>query len=390
MENKRRLTTSLVILILLVGAIAVAVFFFRFYKFDYREANKDNSLVSEDVSNKNFYSEKLINNNPNRAFLNGSLNATKPLKLLFFGDMMLDRHVGEKLTNKKIGYLLDDLAGEEKEFFVGYDIIGANLEGAVTNEGDHYPPHNLYDFAFAPERIAELKDYGFNYFALANNHFSDQGERGIIETRKNLSEQGFYFSGAADARIDENTRQDLEIAGRKIAMISLSMVYNNFDLSQAKDLVEKAAVETDFTIINLHWGNEYQHLFNRYQQNVGRALISAGADIIIGHHPHVVQGIEIYQGKPILYSLGNFIFDQYFSAATQESLAVDLTIDDDELTISFLPLRSSGSIPRLMNEGEKNNFFRKFATWSELSAETKELLLDGRLVLPRTTISSEE
>ena len=87
-------------------------------------------------------------------------------KILFLGDMMLDRHVGEKISQKGFSYLLENL--EEKKFFQGYNLIGGNLEGAVTDGGIHYNPAMSYDFAFSPEIISELKKYNFNFFNLAN------------------------------------------------------------------------------------------------------------------------------------------------------------------------------------------------------------------------------
>jgi len=372
----------LIAALFLIGAILIFVYFFSVNKSnkitDFRWEERADYLTEYDgsVELEDSYAA-------NQAFLDNNLNQQRSLNLLFFGDMMLDRHVKEKLAGRPIGYLLDELAGEEKYFFTGFDIVSANLEGAVTDDGAHYAPVNAYDFAFSPERIAELKDYGFNYFALANNHFSDQGERGVNETRKNLSELGFYFSGAPDAQVNEHARQDIEAAGQKIAMISLSMVYNNFDLEQAKSLVEKAATEADLVIINIHWGNEYQHNFNSYQQAVGYTLVEAGADMIIGHHPHVVQGLEIYQNKPIFYSLGNFIFDQYFSAATQESLALQIKVDSQQIIITLLPLRSTGSIPRLMLDQEKEVFLKNFSAWSQADESLLEEIKNQIITIER-------
>lgn len=289
----------------------------------------------------------------------------KTLKILFFGDMMLDRHVAERLEGKEIDYLLEGFAGEDKFFFNGWDLIGANLEGAVTDNGEHYAPHNSYDFAFSPERISQLKKYGFNYFTLANNHFSDQGQTGVDQTRKNLSDLGFMFSGAIDAHIDEYSNKRWETNGKSVSLIGLSMVYNHFDLESAKQMVIKSASSSDLVIVNIHWGNEYEHEFNNYQQNIGRALIEAGADIIVGHHPHVVQGLEIYQGKPIFYSLGNFIFDQYFSSATQEGLALGLEIGKSTTSIQFFPFKSKLSAPILMSPTEKIDFWKRYLSWSE-------------------------
>jgi len=277
------------------------------------------------------------------------------VNLLFFGDLMLDRHIGEKLSGRHLDYLLGDLASSTPEFFVGYDLIGANLEGAVTRGGIHYPPVMSYDFAFTPERVEELKKYGFNFFNIANNHITDQGGRGLTETREELTKLGLDYSGTSDATIDENSIRIIERSGQKIALIGLSMVYHDFDLLTAAALIKEAQKNADLVIINIHWGTEYQHQFNKQQQTIGRALVAAGADIIVGHHPHVVQGLEIYQGKPIFYSLGNFIFDQYFSPDTQQGLAVGLKLTDDKISITLFPLQAQAAIINLMVGSAKDN-----------------------------------
>lgn len=304
-------------------------------------------------------------------------------KFLFFGDVMLDRNVAKILESKTLSDLLSGLRETGLDHFANKDIISANLEGAVTNNGAHYSPVNLYDFAFKSEHVKEFKEYNFNYFALANNHFSDQGKLGIDETRDNLKAMDFYFSGSADAKIDDFSRTDIEIDGQKVAMISLSMVYNHFDKIKALDLVSKAKEETQLVLINIHWGNEYQHFFNKYQQEVAYYLIGAGADIIVGHHPHVVQGMEVYEGVPIFYSLGNFIFDQYFSPETQEGLALDLVVSSENIKIKLMPHRSIRSAPRFMDDSERVAFFTKYSLWSEVSEEIKEELKLGELVIKR-------
>ncbi len=304
---------------------------------------------------------------------------TTTLKFLFFGDLMLDRHVGEKLAGKNIDYLLGDLDREGNRIWSDLDLVGANLEGAVTDGGAHYSPAMAYDFAFTPERINELKQYGFNFFNLANNHISDQGDKGLRETRNNLHKLEFNFSGDVDAAVSQESLKIISIKEKKIAMLGLSMVYHNFDLEEAKKLVDEAKKGSDLVIINIHWGTEYQHQFSRQQQSIGRALIDSGADIIIGHHPHVVQGMEIYQGKPIFYSLGNFIFDQYFSADTQQGLAVSLNIGDDKTSVFLFPLQSKSAAVSLMGEGEKTKFLEKYAEWSAADDALKIAILEQKI-----------
>lgn len=330
-------------------------------------------LSDENLTNRNQGSidkENEIINSGNFAHLKNEETENKlSWKFLFFGDLMLDRNVGDRLVNKNVSYLLSNLAGAEKQFFSGYDIISANLEGAATDNGDHYSPIYSYDFAFSPSRINELKNYGFNYFSSANNHFSDQGQKGVDETRENLSALNFNFSGSTDSKIDAYSRKDIIISNKKIAMIALSMVYHDFNLEAAKKIIKDAKETSDLVIINIHWGNEYQHQFNKHQQTIGHALIDSGADLIIGHHPHVTQGLEIYKNKIIFYSLGNFIFDQYFSTDTQEELAVGINIEETKTSVSLFPLKSEKSAPRLMNESEKERFLKNFLSWSELNKD---------------------
>jgi poly-gamma-glutamate synthesis protein (capsule biosynthesis protein) len=306
------------------------------------------------------------------------------LSFLFFGDLMLDRHVGEKLQNRSLDYLLSGLASSTADILLGRDLVGVNLEGALTDGGQHYQPIMSYDFAFSPERVGELKRYGFNFFNIANNHITDQGAKGLGETRKNLSQLGFNYSGDADAKISSSSLTLIDIRGKKVALIGLSMVYNDFDLAAAEKFVKDAEEKADIVIINIHWGTEYEHQFNKHQQSVGRAFIDSGADVIIGHHPHVVQGMEIYQGKPIFYSLGNFIFDQYFSSDTQQGLAVGLNIEPDKIFVFLFPLQSKSSAPNLMAGENKINFLKKYADWSRADEGLRQNILEQKIEIAET------
>lgn len=297
-------------------------------------------------------------------FRKGEARGEKSFSGLFLGDLMLDRHVGERLKKIGIDGLLGSLAGAEGRFFMGSDVVAANLEGAVTDQGAHYPPSGGNDFAFAPATVNKLKGYGFNFFNLANNHLTDQGRKGVVETEKNLTAAGFGFSGCGDREVGECSGTVKTFGDTKVALLGFSMVYGDFDLKQAAAKVALARRQADLVLVNVHWGSEYTHQFSKKQQAVGRALIEAGADAIIGHHPHVIQGIEIYRGKPIFYSLGNFVFDQYFSKDTQEGLAVGLSWRPGELRASLFPLRQQRSVPALLKGAEREQLLSKVSDWS--------------------------
>jgi poly-gamma-glutamate synthesis protein (capsule biosynthesis protein) len=258
------------------------------------------------------------------------------ISMLFFGDLMLDRYVLDRIKEKGLDNLFSKL--EEADFFSGYDLISANLEGAVTDKGAYYPPIKEYDFAFHPDLIDSLKKYNFNFFNLANNHIEDQGVRGIAETRNNLDKLGFNFSGDVTGKVSEYSAKIIEIKNKKIAMLGLSDLWGALDKEAVQKSARDLAPSSDILVVNIHWGEEYEADPNNRQKEMAHLLIDAGADVIIGHHPHVVQTIETYKNKPIFYSLGNFIFDQYFSKETQRSLAVEIIYNGRNVEYLLHPL----------------------------------------------------
>lgn len=356
--NKRLL---LILLFFLLGLIIIGNFVFwqerQFFSLklkNQRPIIAKNILLNEDNLDSSLITikegqieNKIENEIKNEALIEES-EKIEPIKLLFFGDVMLDRHVGEKISRYGLDSLFSKI--EETSFTEGYDLVSLNLEGAVTNEGQHYKPDNLYDFAFKPQIVAELKKYNFNFFNLANNHLSDQGKRGVEETYQNLSDLGFYYSGCQDAylspatsssqiilgenlpALDYNNCSDiiLNIKNKKIAFLGISLVYKEIAENDILNRVKSLKERSDLVIVNIHFGNEYQGQSNNRQKTLARKMVDEGADIIIGHHPHVIQDYEVYQGKPIFYSLGNFIFDQYFSAETQEGLAVQIILTENK------------------------------------------------------------
>lgn len=316
--------------------------------------------------------------------------AKKSLSLLFFGDLMLDRDIALKIKQEGLAYLFAKI--QDSDLFQKRDLIACNLEGAVTNGAQHYPPDNSYDFAFSPEIISQLKNYGFNFFNLANNHIMDQGLRGLNETKQNLDMLSLDYSGCPDGQIAECSGKIVQVnphtydigVGVKdwqIGLAGFSMVYTQLDQEQMSKIVKDLADKTDFVIVNMHWGSEYQHKFSQAQQEVAHNLIDSGADIVLGHHPHVVQGIEIYQGKPIFYSLGNFIFDQYFSPDTQQGLAVIADIGPNRRHFSLIPLTFKRGQVELMTGMDRSGFLSKLSVHSELNFDQNQQIKSGEIIL---------
>lgn len=369
-DNNKLLTLVLILLITMAGLIYIWL----------------------NLENKNFLTSKLQPAKKYvipKTFLSMPPEKPKEHKWLFFGDLMLDRDIGAKIQEHGLDFIFANLVKQDQSFFQDYELVAANLEGAVSTDGEHYAPGVPYDFAFSPKIIESLnQDYNFNFFTIANNHVTDQGSRGLEETRLNLEELGIDFVGCPDTEVEECSSKIINKEKYNLGMVGLSMVYHMLNTDAAVEQVQAMASSTDFVIVNIHWGVEYEHQFNKVQQNLAHSLIDAGADLIIGHHPHVVQGMEIYQDKAIFYSLGNFVFDQYFSADTQEELALKINYlpsgkasKNESLIIELIPLRSEASQIRLLDIDEKQTFLSNFFLWSQADEQYHDQIISGNISL---------
>lgn len=252
--------------------------------------------------------------------ISGELNG--PVKILFVGDMMFDRHIRNavsKYGGGEYNYIFEPL----KERLAEYDLVVGNLEGPITeNESvsvnTEIGEGKNFVFTFDPAVAKTLADNNVRLVSLGNNHILNQGQSGVEQTKKYLKEVGVE-------RFDE---------GSSFVKDNIVFVSYNYSVPDSVEaVIEKIKVakeNADIVIVCPHWGTEYK-VGDPGQAIRGMAhrFIEAGADLIIGTHPHVVQNSEEYKGKKIYYSLGNFIFDQYFQKETMEGMGVEVTINPD-------------------------------------------------------------
>ncbi|MBI4128540.1 MAG: CapA family protein, partial [Parcubacteria group bacterium] len=227
----------------------------------------------------------------------------KPVVLRAFGDIMMGRNVEARTDKKGLGYPFERI----QELLSGADFLIANLEGPVIAKPIRTPTGSTR-FSFGEAIATALRDEGFDLLSIANNHTFDYGEKGLAETRTFLRAHGIEPFGDPN---EENAARAAvqQAADRKFYFIGFNGFRSSFDAEQAAAVVQEFAERKDgFIVVMIHWGTEYVLTHNRQQERVAHALIDAGADVIFGHHPHVVQDIEVYEGKAIFYSLGNFIF----------------------------------------------------------------------------------
>jgi poly-gamma-glutamate capsule biosynthesis protein CapA/YwtB (metallophosphatase superfamily) len=294
----------------------------------------------------------------------------------FAGDIMLDRDVWLKMKQfgveypfKHVGTIVGD-----PELFV------ANLEGPVTDRGTHAVPNGSLLFKFDPSTVAPLKTTGIDAVSLANNHTRNQGQAGLDDTRRLLNEATVAHFG--DPRLmDAEYVWRTERNGRSFAFVGWNRIEVADDRRDATiDLVRTLDGEVDAVVVLPHWGAEYVAQ-RQAEVDDARALIDAGADLIIGAHPHVVQGVEVYRDRLIAYSLGNFIFDQYWSTPTQQGLVVAITFDEaNVVTAELRPVVVPKAQPRLASDEERSTILERIASMS--APALREQILSGRLTLP--------
>jgi gamma-polyglutamate biosynthesis protein CapA len=249
----------------------------------------------------------------------------QPIEIVAFGDLMLGRYVWTLMQQNGHDYPLEFFPELLEEMNPNPDFLMANLEGPIS-EANYINPGTAMVFNFRPEVIETLQKYGFNLLGLANNHAYDMGQYGVDQTRTRLAEDGIHYFGDAQ-QIRTETTWVTTIHDTSLAFVGFNdTVQDYLDYSAANNLITELESEADFTIVSIHWGSEYRETPTEDQIQQAHDFIDAGADVILGHHPHVIEDYEWYDGKPIYYSLGNFVFDQYFQANVQEGLGVTLTL----------------------------------------------------------------
>lgn len=302
------------------------------------------------------------------------------LKILAFGDMMLGRYVrtlqnkyGEDYVFEKI-----DLA----ELGEGMDLVHANLEGPIRGEGRSGGTAMI--FAFNRDVGEFLARHGFDMVSIANNHSLDMGWEGYEETKEVLSASGVGFCGNPMKADGEAVYYGESESGMSYAFLCLHTALATIDLEETKTLIWELNNQVDQVIVSIHWGAEYKHTASEKAQVVpARAFVDSGADVVIGHHPHVVQNFEVYNGGVIFYSLGNFVFDQYFSRDVQEELAIKLFFDEDGIArVELLPMKSERSQSRLMTSEEANEWASRFIKYGKYDEEMEGMIRDLVLELP--------
>ncbi len=301
---------------------------------------------------------------------NGQNASSKPIVLGFAGDVNLDEKsypaAKYDLEKKNIkGCFSGDLLGEMNNA----DIMMLNNEFAYSTRGVKTPDKS-FTFRANPDRVKILQKMGVDIVSLANNHALDYGRDALLDTFDTLKGADISYIGAGDNLTEAKAPVYYTINGKKIAFVAASRVVfsmnwyatdnspgmvGTYDPALIIESIKEAKANSEFVVMFVHWGIERKNYPTEYQRSLAQQYIDAGADAVVGCHPHVMQGFEYYKGKPIAYSLGNF----WFNRATEKSALLKLYLSPDgTVKMQLLPAATKNTFAYLLTKKtEIKNYF---------------------------------
>ncbi|MGE5629600.1 MAG: CapA family protein [Caulobacteraceae bacterium] len=291
------------------------------------------------------------------------------------GDILLDRGVKKYL--EKYGY--DYPYSWIQEEIKASDIAVANLECPITDSRQAVLKYSHLIFKGNEANAGALKTAGFDVLNLANNHTMDYEREGLLDTIKILNDLEVLPVGAGAARSKARKPVYVRTMGKTIGFLSYSIfptegfIYDEnkadvarVDTESLSAEVEAAKSRCDFLVVQFHWGIKFDNYPTADQKQLAHTAIENGADMVLGHHPHVLQGVEIYEDKPVFYSLGNFVFDKQIPPGTDETLLVDVSIKGRDWTeVRLIPVMIKECRPELAKGKDAERILEKLRVYSK-------------------------
>ena len=344
-----RTFTATIFAIIIVHHIVTTNVTFVFSEFSYAEINK------KATANVNYLSAT-----PLKAQLAKAKH--KSSNILFVGDVMLARNVEFLMKKNGINYPFSRI--DFSDFSPSPYVVG-NFEAAIPVNHVHTEPRQL-QFSVTTNQVEGLFDAGFTHLSLANNHSFDFGKNNFEHTVSTLKSKTIEPFGHPKITYKDSV-SIVQTSDVTTALIAIHVLEKDYSDNEIKALFDYATANSDIQIVYVHWGEEYSEKSSKRQQATAKVFVKHGADMIVGHHPHVVQEIGLVDGVPVFYSLGNYIFDQYFSEVVQEGLLLNVDFSVGNPTITLIPVSSTDKLssPAVMKTEAYQLFLSKLATISD-------------------------
>lgn len=341
----------------------------------YNSAANDNYNVNneDDTSSNMIFSEKAEDEDitETEPVTEPPMPAYSDITIAFTGDILLADKLNDAYSASGVtGFISQKIA----DTLSSADITFVNEEFPFSNRGTPEPGKE-YTYCVPPERAKIFKDMGVDIVSISNNHILDYGQDALADTFSTLDEYGIdYVGGGADL---DRAKQLItyEVNGKTIGFLAASRVvpsgqwyalnesesnssragvFTTYDSTALCEEIRKAREICDFVIVYAHWGIERQEVAADYQRNLAYNYIDAGADLVIGSHAHVMQGVEFYKDVPIIYGMGNFLFSNYYSRTTVVTCTIK---EDNSCNIQFLPCGSQSYYTTDLDEAGGQEFY---------------------------------
>lgn len=290
----------------------------------------------------------------------------KAVSMIFTGDVLFANSFSTAYGNGGITKVVSqDLLQELNQA----DITMVNEEFPFSMRGTKME-NKQYTFRADPANVNALQEMGVDIVSLANNHILDYGKDALEDTFTTLDGAGILYAGAGTSAERAKACQTIMVNGTKVGFLAASRVipegnwnvddstpgvFTTYDGTALCKAVEDARKVCDYVVVFVHWGVEQEAYPEDYQKNLAKQYVDAGADLVIGSHTHCLQGIEFYNGKPIYYSLGNFVFDSDIS----QSMAVKITIGTDKTTTcQLIPVYAASGCTMKMEESGASSLYQ--------------------------------
>lgn len=276
--------------------------------------------------------------------------SSEDVTLLFGGDVSLENIAYDKLPES--GGLFTELE-EYLQADLSMVTLGSPLARAATTlEEELYDRNRL-------EAVNLLAESGIDIVNLTNNSLMEHGTQGLDETLKALDSKGLYRLGAGRNETEARRPEVIDVKGKRIAYLSYSMGGDNAafgdragtnaqDMKEIVEDIQALRDEVDWIVVNYRWVDFVSEEPNFKQTNLARLAIDQGADVVVGYHPDIIQGAEVYKGRPIAYSVGDFVFETENSTADQDSAMLKVALKQDQMKVEFVPVRVKNSLPQAL------------------------------------------
>ena len=348
MKKKHTFPKIILAILFIIAVVASAIYISSLTVGDHKNADK--IIKSKDLKPSNSDTDKAKSNSDSSDSDSKTTSVSGPTSIIFTGDVNLNQPI---LSNYDSSGLNGVLSSDLQNILKSADILIINNEFSFSTRGEAMAGKE-YTFRVPPSYVSILTEMGVDVAGVANNHALDYGKDAYTDTLSTLHSAGIPTVGGGNSYNEAAAPAVLNKNGETFAILATSRVIpsgswnidnstpgmlTTYDPNELIAKIKKAKASYNHVLVEVHWGKEYADHPEDYQVDFAHKYIDAGADAVIGMHPHVLQGIEFYKGKPIFYSLGNFMFFKN----TNPLAAVKLNISGDSISCHIIPAYANNS-----------------------------------------------